>query len=122
MLVLTRKASEVLVIPSLNISVAVASINGSRVRLAISAPPEIAIHRKEVLQRDNPGPQPDIVEAPAEGVRVLIAESDVSLAQSFEVHLVRLGYEVSTAVDGLSCAARLREQTPHLLVLNSSST
>lgn len=48
MLILQRKPGESLVIGE-NISISVVSIDGGRVRLAISAPPEVSILRSELL-------------------------------------------------------------------------
>ena len=48
MLVLSRKVGEKIVIPDLDIEISVVSINGSRVRLGISAPQEISVRRQEV--------------------------------------------------------------------------
>ena len=48
MLILQRKPGESLVIGE-NVTVSVVSIEGGRVRLAISAPPEISILRSELL-------------------------------------------------------------------------
>lgn len=48
-LVLTRKLEEVVVIDG-RIRVKVASIRGSRVRLAIEAPKEMSIQRQEILE------------------------------------------------------------------------
>ena len=48
MLILQRKPGESLVIGE-DISVSVVSIEGGRVRLAISAPPEVSILRSELL-------------------------------------------------------------------------
>lgn len=76
MLVLTRKVGEEIVISSLNVSVVVRSVHGRRVRLAVSAPPEIPVHREEVWtrdRRDNPYPQPCVEELPVQGIRVLLA-------------------------------------------------
>lgn len=119
MLVLTRKVGEEIVIPSLDVSVSIQSVKGRRVRLAVSAPPEIPVHRDEVWSRINPEPQPDVQELPMESVRVLLADADAPLAAHYENHLSRLGYEVTVARDGLSCVARLREWTPHLVVLDA---
>jgi len=47
MLVLSRKAKESIVIDG-NITVTVVAIAGNKVRLAISAPPEIRIDREEI--------------------------------------------------------------------------
>ena len=51
MLVLSRKAGEKIVVPQCELTVTVLEIAGSRARIGISAPPEIAVHREEVWQR-----------------------------------------------------------------------
>ncbi len=50
MLVLSRKIDEVVMIGD-DIEVKVIRVNGDAVRLGITAPPEIEIHRKEVYDR-----------------------------------------------------------------------
>ncbi len=50
MLILSRKLGEKIVVPGCNLTVAVLGIHGNRVRLGISAPPELAIHREELLR------------------------------------------------------------------------
>lgn len=47
MLVLTRKAKESIIIDG-NVTVTVVSITGNKVRLAISAPPDVRIDREEI--------------------------------------------------------------------------
>ncbi len=49
MLILQRKAGESLLIGE-NISISVVSIEGGRVRLAISAPPDVSILRSELVK------------------------------------------------------------------------
>jgi carbon storage regulator CsrA len=51
MLILSRKVGETIVVPDHEITLTVISVHGSRVRLAVSAPAEIAVHRQEVWQR-----------------------------------------------------------------------
>lgn len=51
MLVLSRKQNETIVLPDLNMTIRVAGISGGRVRLAIQAPHDIRILRKEVALR-----------------------------------------------------------------------
>lgn len=48
MLVLSRKLGEKVVVPQCGLSVTVQHVQGNRVQLAISAPPELAVHREEV--------------------------------------------------------------------------
>jgi carbon storage regulator len=48
MLVLSRKVGERIVIPECNLGITVVAIEGNRVRLGLSAPPEVAVYREEV--------------------------------------------------------------------------
>jgi len=50
MLVLTRKAGEVLVIGD-NIYVTLVAIHGEKVRLGVVAPPEVKVDRQEIHER-----------------------------------------------------------------------
>jgi carbon storage regulator len=52
MLVLSRKESESIVING-SITIVVAEIRGNRVRLAVKAPKDVPVHRKEVHARLN---------------------------------------------------------------------
>src|SRR5260370_29192146 len=58
MLVLSRKCGEKIVIPHQNITLTVLEIRGDRVRLGITAPPDVPVHRQESWQRirDNEPP------------------------------------------------------------------
>ena len=51
MLVLSRKVGESIVIPGSGVTVTVVAVQGNAIRLGISAPPEVAVHREEVWQR-----------------------------------------------------------------------
>jgi carbon storage regulator CsrA len=48
MLVLSRRPNEKIVFPGLGITVQVAEIKGSQVRLGIEAPPEVKVLREEL--------------------------------------------------------------------------
>jgi carbon storage regulator len=50
MLVLSRKRGEAIVIDG-NISVSILAVDGDRVKVGISAPAEIPVHRQEVGER-----------------------------------------------------------------------
>ena len=52
MLVLTRKNGQEIVIDG-QIRVVIVSVKGNRVRIGISAPPEVRVDREEVHQRVN---------------------------------------------------------------------
>ena len=59
MLIITRKVGQTVVIQD-NILVTVLGIERDRVKLAITAPEDIRVLRKEVLNRGRPpGPSPD---------------------------------------------------------------
>ncbi len=51
MLVLSRKVGEEILLPDQGVAVRVVGISGDRVRLGITAPAEIPIHRSEVWRR-----------------------------------------------------------------------
>jgi carbon storage regulator len=51
MLVLSRKVGESVVVPSIGLTLTVLSVQGERVRVGISAPPGVQVHREEVWQR-----------------------------------------------------------------------
>jgi carbon storage regulator len=57
MLVLSRKVGETVVLPTRGVAVTVVATRGKRVRLGIVAPPEVQVHRSEVLgTRDKVNP------------------------------------------------------------------
>ncbi len=69
MLVLTRKPGEALLIGR-DIRLQVVSVSGHKVRLAIEAPGEVAVHREEVVERiaganRDAAAGPQVVELPA---------------------------------------------------------
>jgi len=50
MLILSRKVGEEIVIAN-HVRVRIASLNGAKVRLGITAPASVAVHRAEIQQR-----------------------------------------------------------------------
>jgi carbon storage regulator len=51
MLVLSRKVGEKIVLPEVDVTVTVLKVNGNKIRLGISAPAGITVHRREVWRR-----------------------------------------------------------------------
>lgn len=55
MLVLSRKSGQTIVLPELGVALTVLDLRGDRVRIGVSAPAEVKVHRQEVwlrIQRD----------------------------------------------------------------------
>jgi carbon storage regulator len=65
MLVLSRKCGEKIVIPQQNITLTVLEIRGDRIRLGITAPPEVPVHRQEIWQRIRDNEPPVDADEPA---------------------------------------------------------
>ena len=69
MLVLSRRRGQRIVMPQCNLTVSVIGIKGNTVRLGITAPPEMAVHREELwqeMQEESPMPRDEAVEAVSE--------------------------------------------------------
>jgi carbon storage regulator len=66
MLILSRKLDEQILIGD-GIVITVVSIRGGKVRIGIEAPPNVSIHRQEVLQSQSEKPDAEPSEAQAGG-------------------------------------------------------
>ena len=84
MLVLSRKLGEKIVIPQSKLSVTIIEIQGNRVRLGISAPPEVAVHREELWRAIH-----------AEGSDVAEAETTPDSADELAAELSDAAYQVA---------------------------
>ena len=58
MLTLTRRVSETLMIGD-DVSITVLGVKGNQVRIGVSAPKEVAVHREEIHQRVHSGESPE---------------------------------------------------------------
>ena len=61
MLVLSRKIGERIVIPQQNITLTVLEIRGDRIRLGITAPADVSVHRQEIWQKIHQADEPAVV-------------------------------------------------------------
>jgi len=123
MLVLSRRVGEEIVLPSSQLTISVLGISSNRVRLGFSGPSDVAVKRKELV--DRAAGDPCEIAEPSEGrsagpVRVLIASADECLLEDYRRCLERHGFVVITTTSGLECVERLRESAPDVLVLDPS--
>jgi carbon storage regulator len=51
MLVLSRKVGQQIVLPGLDVTISIVQVSGQRVRVGISAPRDVIVHRRELDQR-----------------------------------------------------------------------
>lgn len=56
MLILTRRVGETVIVGK-DVAVTVVGVRGSQVRIGISAPKDVAVHRKEIYERIQREPQ-----------------------------------------------------------------
>ena len=125
MLVLSRKKGEQIVVPECGLTLTVLDVAGKKVRLGVTAPPGVIVHRKEVMDRIAQFPACEkavsaALKEPRMSVRVLIADPDEYLLDSCREHLEQHGLEVVTATTGLECVQRLRESAPDVLVMEAA--
>jgi carbon storage regulator CsrA len=117
MLVLTRKVGEKLVVPQCQLTVTILDVTSGRVRLGVTAPAHLVVHRSEVYERIGVWAALNYGEAMM-SARILIADTDDYLVATYREHLCRHGAVVSTATTGLACVDRLRDFVPDVLVLD----
>jgi carbon storage regulator len=84
MLVLSRKLCEKIVVPQCQLSVTIIGIQGNSVRLGISAPPEVAVHREELWRKIH-----------AEGSDVAEAEPTPDFLDAFAAVLSDAAYQIA---------------------------
>jgi carbon storage regulator CsrA len=105
MLVLSRRPDEKILLPTLGVTVHLIKVQGGSVKIGIEAPPEVKIHRQELLNRpilDATG-----VPAPAGRCRSLIVEDDSQQRELLAGLLALYGCSCDTASDGLDALAYL---------------
>src|SRR5271157_944004 len=119
MLVLNRKVGEQVVVPQCQLTLTILDASPSRVRLGISAPANVDVHRSEVSQRIRAEASSGIGEAMM-SFRILLVDRDEFLLATYREYLSRHGAIVTTATSGVACLERLRDFAPDILVLDPS--
>lgn len=119
MLILTRKIGEQLVVPQCQLTMTILDATPGRVRLGISAPAHVVVHRREVCDRIRAEVPLDVGGAMM-SVRILLADRDEFLLAAYREHFSQHGAIVATATTGLACLDRLRDFAPDVLVLDPS--
>jgi carbon storage regulator len=119
MLVLTRKVGEQIVVPECQLTLTVLGIVGSRVRLGVSAPREMTVHRQEVQNRtvSDANPAAGVSFESVRSARILLADADQFLLTSYSTQLRQRDAIPLVARTGLECLEMLREVVPDVLVL-----
>jgi carbon storage regulator len=117
MLVLSRRVGEQFVVPQCQLTVTVLEATAGRVRLGITAPADVVVHRREVCEQIHRQGAIDAGKT-VESLRILVADRDEFLVAAYREHLSRLGATVATAGTGLDCWERLRSFRPDVLVLD----
>ena len=75
MLVLSRKCTQTIVLPTLGITIDLLEIKGNRVRIGIDAPAEIPVYRQEVVDRLAAQNAAETRASDPQGEQVLLAAS-----------------------------------------------
>jgi carbon storage regulator CsrA len=119
MLVLSRKVNEQIVVPQCDLTVTVLDIAGGRVRLGFSAPANLVVMRREVLQRRATGNAGQEMGESCPPARILLADRDPYALASYRDFLRQRGAVVATATTGLACVRELQAFTPDVLVLEA---
>ncbi len=93
---------------------------GATLKRGSAAAPQNEMPYGEKLQSPLGGMQPETqgVREESQAVSVVLADSDVSRLKSYESHLRKAGFSVSTADGGVACIRRIRESAPDILVLD----
>ena len=105
MLVLTRRIGEQVVVPQCRLTVTILDATSGRVRLGISAPANVVVHRGEVCERIRAEETLDMGGVMM-SVRILIADRDEFLLAAYREHLSRRGVIVNAAMSSQAALPR----------------
>jgi carbon storage regulator len=117
MLIFSRKAGEEIIVPTCRLSISVLDISNKKVRLGITAPQEVPVHRREIwkrIQEESGKPKESVTMS---GIRVLIADPSEYLLTFYRDDLAQRGFKVEIAANGLDCLHKLQVFRPDVLVL-----
>jgi carbon storage regulator CsrA len=121
MLVLSRKIGEQISVPCCDVTIEVLRVTKNRVRLGVNAPQKTAVHRSELLERPAVGDESDAEDTDGRdfsSARILVADPEPCLANSYRQFLARRGFQTAVASNALECVTRLRAEVPDILILD----
>jgi carbon storage regulator len=127
MLVLSRRLSEKILLPSINVTVQVVAIRPGQVRLGIDAPPDVQVLRAEIAHQyplEHPEPVPvevrtelaDHLQAADAGVRLLRHQLQAGLTEDAYATLDRLNQELA-ALHRVAGSAGVQDSRPKAMPL-----
>lgn len=104
MLVLSRKIGEQISVPCCDVTIEVLRVTKNRVRLGVNAPQKTAVHRSELLERPAVGDESDAEDTDGRdfsSARILVADPEPCLANSYRQFLARRGFQTAVASNAL---------------------
>jgi carbon storage regulator CsrA len=104
MLVLSRKIGEQISVPCCDVTIEVLRVTKNRVRLGVNAPQKTAVYRSELLERPAVGDESDAEDTDGRdfsSARILVADPEPCLANSYRQFLARRGFQTAVASNAL---------------------
>lgn len=121
MFVFTRKVGQRIVLPGSQAAITVVGVQGTVVRLGITAPDDVAVQRIEQRRQGSTcgdAPKSEVDSSAPMPIRVLIADPDESLWSHYLGLAEGRHVAIRMATDATNCVQQLLDFRPHLLVMD----